>query len=258
MAGRASQNNSRRWWNVARLTLAGTAGAIGVSLAFTYVVLFSDAFTPLSRSLVLAIVIPVVIAAPLFMYIGMILQDMRAQQQQLNRLATYDQTTGFMNGRTLATVVERRVRATDAEEPAQSGFLVVRLDNLIDIFVDHGFDGGNEALSLIASAIRSSVRESDTVGRLGPGEFGVFLPGASEENTRQVGERIRAEIGKASFAPGGAEIALDISTGGVVFDQDFGFGDMFRSAEHQLTGQSARSSVALARAGERGTGTARH
>lgn len=248
------RTESRRWRDVARLTLAGTAVAIAVSLLVTYLLFFSEALDPFGRSLVLAVGLPVLIAAPLFVFIGLKLQELRQQRQSLNRLTTYDQTTGLINGMVLASVVERRVHATDVEDPARGGFLVLRLDNLLDINIEYGFGWGDEALRLVASAIRASVRESDTVGRLGASEFGVFLPGASEENAREVGERIRAEVAKASFAPRGTETELSVSTGGVVFEQDFGFGDMFRSAEHQLA--SGKGGLSLTRAP--GSDTTRH
>lgn len=250
--------HTRRWRDVARLTLAGTAVAVLVSLALTYLLFFSEALSAFGRGLVLATVLPMLIAAPLFAFIGMRLQDLRTQQQRLNRLATYDETTGLMNGAALATVVDRRVRATDVEDPARGGFLVVRLDNLLDINVEHGFARGNEALRLVAAAIRASIRESDTVGRLGPGEFGVFLPGASEENARAVGERIRAGIAGMPFEPAGAATSLAVSTGGIVFEQDFAFADMFRSAERQLASRRSKGGLALARQPERKTGATRH
>jgi diguanylate cyclase len=247
MAGAGPEQSSRRWREVARLAMIGTAAAIGVSLVLTYLLFFSEALSPLARSLTLATIVPALIAAPLLVFIGVKLQELRQQRQNLNRLATYDQTTGLMNGTTLATVVDRRVHTSEVEDPARGGFLVVRLDNLLDINMRHGFDRGDEALRLVASAIRASVRESDTVGRLGAAEFGVFLAGASEENAREVGERIRAEIARVHFAPSGTETVLAVSAGGVVFDRDFGFNEMFRGAEHQLARRGSRSGLALAR-----------
>jgi diguanylate cyclase len=246
MADGASQNNSRRWWEVARLTILGTAAAIGVSLVLSYLLLFSDALGPFGRGVALAILLPVLIAAPLFIYIGMKLQDARAQQQRLNRLTTYDQTTGVVNGMVLAAVVERRAAARDVGDAARGGFVVVRLDNLLDINIEHGFAWGDEALRLVATAIRASVREGDTVGRLGASEFGVFPPGASEENARAVGERIRDAIEKVGFAPAGIDTPLAVRTGGVLFEHDLGFADMFRGAERQLMSRQSKSGIVLA------------
>jgi len=246
MTGKGSDEGSRRWREVARLVILGTAAAIGASLVLTYLLFFSEALSPLARSLVLATVVPALVAAPLLVFIGMKLQELRHQRQNLNRLATYDQTTGLMNATALATVVDRRVSRSDSDDPQRGGFLVVRLDNLPDINMRHGFDWGDKALRMVASAIRASVRQSDTVGRLGAAEFGVFLAGASEENARAVGERIRGEIVKLSFAPAGLDTPLAVSAGGVIFDRDLGFNEMFRSAGHQLAHRGSRAGLALA------------
>lgn len=249
-AGGGSERSSGRWTAIARLALAGTAVCIGVSLLATYLLFFSDALSPLARSLLLAVVVPVLVAAPLLVFIGLKLQELRGMRQSLNRLATFDQTTGLMNGKALATVIDRRVASAEAEDSERGGFLVMRIDNLSEINMRHGFHHGDEVLRLVAAAIRASVRESDTVGRLGAAEFGLFLPGASEANAREAGERIRAAIGGIAFAPGGQETAIEVSAGGIVFEQDFGFGEMLRGAELQRASAGSKGGLALARAGD--------
>jgi len=66
--------------------------------------------------------------------------------------------------------------------------------------------------------------------------FGVFLPGATEDDAKEIGERIRTRVAQVYFAPKGTEDALAISVGGVVFESELQFEDMFRSAESQLSG----------------------
>jgi diguanylate cyclase len=79
------------------------------------------------------------------------------------------------------------------------------------------------------------VREEDLIGRIGTSIFGVFLPGATEEDAKEVGERIRARVAQVYFAPKGAEDVLSIGVGGVVFENELAFEDMFRSAEQLLS-----------------------
>lgn len=65
--------------------------------------------------------------------------------------------------------------------------------------------------------------------------FGVFLPGASEDDAKEIGERIRANVARVYFAPKGTEDVLAIGVGGTVFESELEFEDMFRSAEEQLS-----------------------
>ncbi len=234
---------------IARLTAIGTAACVGVSVLLTYLLFFSETMSPLGRSLMLAIALPALIAAPLLAYIGLKQRELRAMNRHLNRLTTYDHTTGLMNGTALEAIVERRVSAGAGQEADHGGFLVVRIDNLSEINLRHGFHHGDEALRLVAARIRGSVRASDTVGRLGAAEFGVFLPGASDANAYDIGERIRAAIAGISFAPDGEDTLIRASTGGVVFDDDLGFGEMFRDAELQLARSGGGLALALATRG---------
>ena len=89
-------------------------------------------------------------------------------------------------------------------------------------------------MRLIASAIRSSVRKEDLIGRIGTAMFGVFLAGATEEDAREIGKRIREAVGQIYFAPKGDKDVLVIRVGGVVFEHEPAFEDMFRSAEERL------------------------
>lgn len=247
MTNGSTDQTPRELGRIARLTAIGTAACVGVSVLLTYLLLFSETMSPLSRSLLLAILVPALIAAPLLTYIGLKQRELRALTRHLNRLTTYDHTTGLMNGTALEAIVERRVSA--GQDADHGGFLVVRVDNLSEINLRHGFRHGDEALRLVAARIRGSVRASDTVGRLGAAEFGVFLPGASDANAYDIGERIRAAIADISFAPDGEETLIRASTGGVVFDDELGFGEMFRDAEQQLARGGGGLALALATRG---------
>ncbi|CAN7324909.1 GGDEF domain-containing protein [Mesorhizobium sp. LjNodule214] len=223
------------WKEVAWLTLLGTAGCLGLSLGLNYLLLFSEGLTPFARSMITAALLPLAIGLPLFMVIGWKQIELRRYRQELNRSATYDRLTGCLNGPVFTSLVERR-----ASRPAQSGprsgaFLVIHPEHLRSLNLRFGLEWGDEALRLIASTIQSSVRKEDLVGRIGTSMFGVFLPGATEQDAKDIGERIRARVAQVYFAPKGAEAVLAISVGGVVFEHELAFEDMFRSAEERLS-----------------------
>ena len=108
-----------------------------------------------------------------------------------------------------------------------------------------GLGWGDEALRLIASAIRASLRKDDLIGRLGNSMFGVFLPGATKQDATEVGERIRQAVGQIYFAPKGEKDVLTIRAGGVVFEHELAFEDMFLSAEELLLETQDEAELAL-------------
>jgi len=203
-----------------------------LSLGLNYLLLFSDVLTPFGRSIVTATLVPIIIGLPLFLLLGRMQIETRRYRQELTRSGTYDKLTGCLNGAVFTSMVDRR--AARPAGPRSGAFLVIHPEHLASINLRFGLGWGDEALRLVASAIRSSVRTDDLIGRIGNAMFGVFLPGATQQDARQVGERIRQAVGQIYFAPKGEKDVLTIRAGGVVFEHELAFEDMFRSAEEML------------------------
>ena len=73
--------------------------------------------------------------------------------------------------------------------------LFIDLDNLKIINDLHSHNAGDALLKEVALRMRSCVRESDTVGRIGGDEFVVILPGVdTEEKAFHVAEKIRLAL----------------------------------------------------------------
>ncbi|MER8810585.1 GGDEF domain-containing protein [Mesorhizobium australicum] len=225
------------WKTIAWLAILGTVGSLCVSLILNYLLLFSETLTPFGRGMITATLLPVVICLPLFVFIGLKLAEIRRCRRELNRAATFDTLTGCLNGRVFTSLIERRAIRSSPQGERSGAFLVIHPEHLNAINLRFGLNWGDEALRLIASTIRSCVRSQDVVGRIGASMFGVFLPGTDEADARTVGERIRATVSQVYFAPQGAEEVLAVSVGGVVFEQDLDFEDMFRPAEESLSGK---------------------
>jgi diguanylate cyclase (GGDEF)-like protein len=221
------------WKQLILLPLLGTAGCLALSLGLNYLLLFSDALTPFGRSVVTAALLPILIGLPLLSVLGWKQAEIRRYRQELTRSGTYDRLTGCLNGAVFTSMVDRR--AARPSGPRSGAFLVIHPEHLSSINLRFGLDWGDEALRLIASAIRSSVRKDDLIGRIGTAMFGVFLPGASEEDAKEIGKRVREAVGQIYFAPKGDKDVLAIRVGGVVFEHELAFEDMFRSAEEGMS-----------------------
>jgi diguanylate cyclase (GGDEF)-like protein len=235
MAQTTATASAQAWRSAAWLTFLGTAGSLGLSLGFNYLLLFSDAFTPFGRSMMTAVLLPVVIGLPLFVLIGWQQIQIRSCRQELNRSGTYDRLTGCLNGPVFTSMVERRATRPSAPGPRSGAFLVIHSEHLRSINLRFGLEWGDEALRLIATTIQSSVRADDLVGRIGTSMFGVFLSGATEAEAKEIGERIRTRVAQVYFAPKGTEDALTIKVGGVMFEKEMEFADMFQFAEQGVS-----------------------
>jgi diguanylate cyclase len=216
--------------------MLGTAVSCGFSLLLNYLLLFSDSLTPFDRSLVTALAVPLVVGAPLSFLLAYRIRAAGRYRRALNRAASYDRATDVLNDAAFTSIVERRTSIKEGDGPQQGAFLIVDASTLRSINMRYGHEWGEEALRLIVAKIRTSVRSEDIVGRLSPSEFGIFLPGATEENARGVGERILSGIREVYMAPNAADRELlEVRVAGVHFEGELEFGGIYRAAETQLS-----------------------
>ena len=243
---------SRYWGNVARIALLGTGASLALSFILNYLLLFSETLTPFARSIITAIVVPIAIGAPLSLMLAHSMQQVGRYRRALTHTAAHDQITDVFKRTAFSSMIDRRSPSRSPDGPRQGAFLVVSAENLRSINLHYGLDWGEEALRLVASTIRSSVRSDDIVGRLGQGEFGIFLPGATEDNAREVGQRIREGVARAYLMPKGPRAQerddiLSVSVGGVIFENELGFDVMYRAAEQQLANAENSGSIEILR-----------
>jgi diguanylate cyclase len=76
---------------------------------------------------------------------------------------------------------------------------MIDIDNFKTVNDAHGHPVGDEALRLVADTLRGSVREGDTVFRVGREEFAILLPGVTAEAALPVAERVRHAVAGIPF-----------------------------------------------------------
>ncbi len=186
------------------------------------------------------LIIPLVLAPPFFFYLLSKLRELAIAHHELMNVASTDSLTALLNRRAFTAMVEGYLqRVTNDQGKNQAvdsagALLVIDVDHFKRVNDRFGHDNGDEALRVIAKAIKGVVRDIDLVGRVGGEEFGVFLPGLRAEGVNYVAERIRQEIGQAAFAPQGERYRLSASIGGAVFDGSASFSEIYRLADQQL------------------------
>jgi diguanylate cyclase len=125
-------------------------------------------------------------------------------------------------------------RIADKGETAPGALLVIDVDHFKRINDSFGHECGDEALKLIAQRIKRALREHDLVGRIGGEEFSVLLPGVSHEHALKVAERIRTEVFSTEMMLAGDHCRLSVSVGGVTFDYNASFSELYRHADQKL------------------------
>ncbi len=147
-------------------------------------------------------------------YMGAIsdITDLKNAQLQMETLAFFDPLTGLSNRRLFIDRLEKAV----SESRRRSTFialLFIDLDQFKRINDSLGHEAGDQLLVEIARRLETSVRESDTVSRIGGDEFTVLLSDIDSSNgVRHICEKILSRLGKP-IAINNQEVITTVSIG---------------------------------------------
>ena len=107
--------------------------------------------------------------------------------------AATDALTGLPNNRAVQDTIKRMVAQAGRNLSPLSAALL-DLDHFKRINDAYGHSRGDEVLAAVATVLRSSLRESDFVGRYGGEEFLLLLPDTGRDQAVVVAEKVRAAV----------------------------------------------------------------
>jgi len=151
---------------------------------------------------------------------GVLIYLVLAERNQIRFFALHDPLTHLPNRRLLADRVNQAM--TRAKRQGGHNVLVAMdLDDFKGINDRYGHGGGDLILKQVARRLMDSVRDSDTVGRIGGDEFVVFLEGVSgREVTVRVVETILENLGRPMDPGMGECVGIGVSIGIAVHPLD--------------------------------------
>lgn len=223
------------WGRVIAVTAAGTAFFIAVAFfvdSFNFPYLSPEA---LWRAQLTDLMLPLVLGGSFLFFLMWKIRQLAIAQRDLSIVAATDSLTAVLNRGAFSMLVEAYLEQTRKQEQVHSGaLLIIDADHFKSINDRHGHDCGDQALKLIAQAIKGQLRGGDIVGRIGGEEFGVFLPGVDPSHSWVVAESIRRRIREMDFSPGGRPCPLSVSIGGTSFTGPTTFEEIFVAADRRL------------------------
>lgn len=121
--------------------------------------------------------------------------EQSAAEAEMHRLANYDALTQLPNRRLFQDRLAQAVAAS-RRNGMYAAILFLDLDNFKTLNDSRGHDAGDRLLIEVSNRLRSSLREGDTVARIGGDEFVMILEGlgtiehAAALLARQIGEKL--------------------------------------------------------------------
>ncbi|RVA10024.1 GGDEF domain-containing protein, partial [Mesorhizobium sp. M7A.F.Ca.CA.002.05.1.1] len=166
------------WGRVIAVTVVGTAFFIAVAFfvdSFNFPYLSPEAVW---RAKMTDLLLPLVLGGSFLFFLMWKIRQLAIAQRDLSIIAATDSLTAVLNRGAFSMLVEAYLEQTRKQEQTRSGaLLIIDADHFKSINDRLGHDCGDQALKLIAQAIKGQLRGGDIVGRIGGEEFGVFLPG---------------------------------------------------------------------------------
>jgi diguanylate cyclase (GGDEF)-like protein len=119
-----------------------------------------------------------------YLVASILLQRLRATHKELILLSSMDTLTGVKNRRAFLESLENEIaRHRRNGQPLSVAF--VDMDNFKQINDTLGHQKGDQALQAVAEALRTHLRKSDVIGRIGGDEFAVLMPETNGDGALQ-------------------------------------------------------------------------
>ena len=135
---------------------------------------------------------------------------LQERNRELQNQVQMDALTGLRSRRALDEVLELCCGGVElGREHCAVAFLDI--DHFGSYNKHHGDDRGDVALREVAQIIQGSARRSDLVFRKGGEEIVVVLPGATQEEAMQAGERMRSAVEAARIQHGNSPTAAVVT-----------------------------------------------
>ena len=145
---------------------------------------------------------------------GFVLASFERMALHLEELASLDGMTGCLNRSTTDSLLEHNLERS-RREGSPLAFALIDLDHFKQINDRHGHRAGDAALRAVVQTIRSRLRKSDVLGRMGGEEFGLILPATDAPGAQRLLDEVRRSVEQLDTQRDaqGQQIRLTLSAG---------------------------------------------
>lgn len=155
--------------------------------------------------------------------------ELRGIARQMSYQASHDALTGLVNRREFERRLEESLETAQATT-ARHVMCYLDLDRFKAVNDSCGHMAGDTMLREVAALIKETVRDSDTVGRLGGDEFGLLLIGCPLDKARQIADDVVRKISDYRFVWKDKIFNIGVSVGLVEISRDSGAPEEIMSA----------------------------
>jgi diguanylate cyclase (GGDEF)-like protein len=139
-------------------------------------------------------------------------RELQQQAVEMERLALTDPLTGLFNRRAVDGLALAEVKR-HARYHNSLALGIIDVDHFKQINTNYQLTGGDATLIGLGRLLTATMRETDSVGRVGGEEFLVIARETNEEGARILAERIRARVETTPIEYHDHRVAITVSIG---------------------------------------------
>ena len=139
-------------------------------------------------------------------------RELKDKNRELDQMAIRDPLTGLYNRRFFDEALTREWQQFQRSGEAFT-VIVMDVDAFKAINDDYGHEAGDRALQQVAVTLKTNLRESDLIARVGGDEFAALLPRTDTEQSRQVVEKLSDVLQCLRLMTAEGEIPMSLSVG---------------------------------------------
>lgn len=153
---------------------------------------------------------------------------------ELHQLSITDPLTNLYNRRYFFEITKNVLQLSKRNNTSDA-FLMIDIDFFKKINDTHGHQAGDFILKNLSKYLKSFVRSSDILARLGGEEFGLFLHNISVNDARRIAQNICSSISQEKFLYNNISIQITLSIGLATFKEKIGTIDtLYEEADQNL------------------------
>ncbi|MFA6063792.1 MAG: GGDEF domain-containing protein [Gallionella sp.] len=228
-----SNNSQKTGFNRKKLVIWITVVSVFASLIPTILVLIL-----LNRSLdpwnlMMAVLLPALIAPSASWYITGLMAEMDRLKGEMQKMATYDSLTGVMVRGAFVSSSSQICKLAN-RNAKQVSVLFIDIDNFKQINDSFGHGGGDEVLKSFGNIIRQCLRNSDLAGRMGGEEFVLTLPETNMQGALHIAGKISEMVRECEVTTDNGMVNYSISVGVASQEAEANFEQLLSQADDAM------------------------
>lgn len=137
---------------------------------------------------------------------------LKISNEKLKAMATTDSLTGALSRGVFFETAQNLFLLSQRQKSVLS-FILIDLDNFKKINDTYGHSVGDEVLIHFIGTIKSLLRKTDLVGRVGGEEFAICLPDTGLDDATRLAEKIRMTVSESALEVEGKTVTYTVSIG---------------------------------------------